>query len=204
MRKILFLTVILALLLPATISSRNLFEIGLGVTGIYDTSEASEFQSFFDNMGNGDNWTIGVALSSRLSIVNLSLLAIVPNGSGVEQEAFSLKSSLSFDIPLVTNRLYLSAGAGLSTQFAYGDSEDANARVNGRAVSDTSLKEAVATSHIHLRAGLDLLLGTAKLGMFYLMETTATAQGLLDGNLADIFRTNGDNRLALMVQLALF
>ena len=195
-------TALLLLLLPTAASARNLFEMGLGVSGIYDTGEAVASETFFDGMVNGENWTIGIGLNTRLSIVNLSLLAEIPNGGEVAEDLFSLRSTLVFDIPLVNDHLYVNAGAGLSTHFATG--EGSGTRVNGRSTSDATFEEALVSSTIHMKAGLDLLVGSVKFGLFYLLETPATIEGMGEGRWSDVFRTNGDDRMALMVQLALF
>lgn len=204
MRKLLFLTMIILLFLPATVGARNVFEVGLGISGIYDPSQATEASSFFNGMGNGDNWTLGVGLNTRLSIVNLSLLAMIPAGDTSQELSYGLRTSLSLDIPLVTDRLYLSAGAGISTDFTSSTAVSTGPRVNGRAMDSASFEDALTSSSLHMKAGLDLLFGSAKLGLFYLLETIATVEGVSDGDWSDILKTNGGNRFGMMVQLALF
>lgn len=204
MRKLLFSIIFILLLLPTTVGARNLFEVGLGVSGIYDSSQSTETDSFFNGMGDGDNWALGVGLNTRLSIVNLSILAMIPAGGGTEEMAYGLRTSLSLDIPLVTDRLYLSTGAGLSTNFSSGDGEGSGPRVNNRALDSTSFEEAITSSNLHMKAGIDILFGSAKLGLFYLLESTGTVEGVMDGNWSDLFRTNGSNRFGMMVQLALY
>lgn len=204
MRKMLFLIVLSLLVLPTAVGARNLFEVGLGVSGIYNAGGALTNDTFIDGMGDGDNWTIGIGLNSRLSIVNLSLLAVIPQGGSSEEEAFGLRTSLSFDIPLVTDRLYVHAGAGLSTDFSYGGEDDSGATVNGRAIDATSFGDAVYSSHVHLKAGIDVLFGWAKLGLFYIFESTATVETLEAGSWSDLLQSQGSDRLGLMVQLAVF
>ncbi|HLW21636.1 MAG TPA: hypothetical protein VKZ39_00425 [Sphaerochaetaceae bacterium] len=208
MRRISILFLIFMTLLPSFLGARNLFEVGIGISGIYDTQHAHSGSSFFDGMSSGENWTIGVGLHSRLSIVNLSLLALLPTGTAGEQEqdALSIRSTLSFDIPLITDHLYMHLGGGLSTDFTYGDTErGSDVRVNGRSVSSTSFNEAVTSSTLHMKVGLDVLLGSAKLGMFYLIETLATWQGLVDeGSWSQLVQTSGQNRVGIQLQLALF
>ncbi len=208
MRKLVLLFIVIIVLLPTALGARNLFEAGLGVSGVYDTRGVNGSEAFFNGMGRGENWTIGIGLHTRLSVMNLSFLALLPNGSvgESEQDMLSVRSTLSIDIPLVTNRLYLNFGGGLSTDFSYGDgATESPERVNGRAVSSTSFNDAVTSSTMHMKFGLDVLIGSAKVGMFYLIETLASLEGVIDrGEWSQLVQTSGQNRVGIQLQLALF
>ena len=208
MRRVVLFFMVIMVLLPTVLGARNLLEAGIGVSGVYDTHGANGGEDFFNGMGRGENWTIGIGLHTRLSVVNLSFLALLPNGSvgEREQDVLGLRSTISFDIPLVTNRLYVNLGGGLSTNLSYGNTEtDSPARVNGRAVSSTSLGDAVTSSTMHMKFGLDFIIGSATVGMFYLVETLATLEGVMDrGEWSQLVRTSGQDRVGIQLQLALF
>ena len=204
MRKIVLLSMMILMFLPTVIGARDLFEIGVGVAGLYAPESATDAEDFFQNMGDGDRWTIGALLNMRLSIVNLSLLAMVPTAvDEAQEEVIEFRSTLSFDIPLVTNWLYLNLGAGLSTNFS-SDSED-KLLVNGEVADTSNFGAMIASSHIHYRFGLDVLFGSAKFGIFYLLETPATPATLMEaGTWSQLAETQGNDRLGIMLQLALF
>jgi len=207
-RKLVLFFIIGLLFVPTAVGARDLFDAGLSVSGVYDTRGATDSEDFFQGMGNGDNWTIGVGVHARLSIVNLSILAILPNGaSGGYVEILALRPSLTFDIPLVTDRLYLHLGGGLSTDFSYEEGLEGgtDTHINGLPLESISFGDAVMSSRIHAKIGLDVLIGTAKLGIFYMHETAASLESLSDGSgWAQLEQTRPDSKIGVMLQLALF
>ena len=204
MRKSLLCILLVLLLIPSTLGARNLFEVGLGVSGIYDTNGSENMERFLEGMAHGENWTLGVGLNARLSILDVSLLAMLPSGSDDGEQAMSLLSGVALQIPLVTDALYVSVGGGLTTIFSYAEGE-AEARIAGRAVSEVTFGDVVVESPLHLRFGLDVLIGSAKVGFFYLVDTEATIGGFQEaGGWADLFQSTGNEKVGMMMQLALF
>ena len=54
MRRSLFIIIALLMLVPAMLGARNLFEIGLGFSGIYDTNNPQDFDRFLEGMASGE------------------------------------------------------------------------------------------------------------------------------------------------------
>ena len=200
---LLFIMIIL-LLIPTGVGARSLFEVGLGLSGIYDTNDPEDFDTFIQGMGNGENWTIGVGLNTRLAFLDLSFLAMLPNGNQEGSEALSLLSSVAFQVPLVTGSVYLNAGGGLTTDFTYPE-DGSEARIIGRSASEVTFRDVVVDSPLHLRFGLDVLFGSAKVGIYYLMDSMASVGRLGEpGGWVDLFRSAGNDKIGMMMQLALF
>ena len=204
MRKFLLFIVLVLLFIPSVLGARDVFEVGLGVSGIYGTSNSNDMERFLGGMANGENWTIGVGLSTRLSIVDVSFLAMLPNGNHDGEQTLSLLSGVALELPLVTDALYVNMGGGLTTDFTNSDGET-EARIAGRSVSEATFEDVLVESPIHLRFGLDVLVGSAKVGFFYLMNTKATIGGFGEaGGWADLFQSSGNDKVGMMMQLALF
>lgn len=204
MRKSLLCILLVLLLIPSVLGARSLFEVGLGVSGIYDTNDSKDMERFLEGMANGENWTLGVGLNTRLSIVDVSFLAMLPSGSNDGEQAMSLLSGVALQIPLVTDALYVSVGGGLTTIFSYAEGET-EAKIAGRAVSEVTFSDVVVESPLHLRFSLDVLIGSAKVGFFYLVDTEATIGGFQEaGGWADLFKSTGNEKVGMMMQLALF
>ncbi len=204
MRKSLLYILLVLLLIPPALGARSLFEMGLGISGIYDTNDSVDMERFLEGMANGENWTLGVGLNTRLSILDVSFLAMLPSGSIAGEQAMSLLSGIALQIPLVTDALYVGVGGGLTTIFSYAEGET-EARIAGRAVSEVTFGDVVVESPLHLRFGLDVLIGSAKVGFFYLVDTEATIGGFQEaGGWADLFQSTGNDKVGMMMQLALF
>jgi hypothetical protein len=203
MRKYLFCFLLIVICIPTLVGARSLFEVDLGVSGIYHTHNPDNVGSFLEGMGKGENWTVGIGVNTRLSLFNISFLAMVPNGGQAGQK-LNLLSSLAFDIPLVTNALYLTIGGGLTTDFTFA-TEDSEALVLSRPVADVTFADVILQSPIHLKYGVDVLVGSAKIGLFYLVDTKATVSHIGErGGWADLFTSSGSDKVGVMLQLALF
>lgn len=204
MRKSLLFILVLLMLVPVAIGARSLFEVGLGVSGIYDTNDSQDFDRFLEGMGSGENWTIGIALNTRLSVLDLSLMAMLPNGNQEGSEALSVLSSVSLQVPLVTDSVYVHVGGGLTTDFMYPE-DGSEARIVGRNASEVTFSDVIVDSPLHLRFGLDVLIGSSKVGFYYLMDSMASIREMGEpGGWANLFRSSGNDKVAMMLQLALF
>ncbi len=203
MRKNLVCFLMIMLAIPTLVGARSFIEVDLGISGIYHTHNPDTMEMFLDGMTRGENWTIGVGINTRLALFNVSFLAMVPNGGQAGQK-LNLLSSLAFDIPLVTDALYLNIGGGLTTDFTF-PTEDSEALILNRPVADVSFNEVLYQSPLHMKYGLDVLIGSAKVGLFYLVDTKATIERLGEpGGWADLFVSSGSDKVGLMLQLALF
>lgn len=199
MHKSVPLLLVVLLSLPTAVGARNVFEVGLGVSGIYDATASGSAEEFLEGMGVGGNWTIGVGVNTRVSVVDVSFLAM-QDGEG---DDMTLLSSLSLSIPVITDAVYLGIGGGLTTNFDF--SEETETEVLDRPLSEVSFWEVVSDSPIHLKVGFDVLFGPAKVGMFYLRETPATFGTLEYESMWDeLFRSEGSDKVAVTLQLALF
>ncbi len=204
MRKAVFFSLLLVLLIPMVIGARSLGEVDLGLSGIYHTQEDESFNDFFEGMADGKNWTIGINLNARLYLFNLSFMAMIPNGSQTNGQKLDLLSTLSVDIPLVTDLLYFNLGGGLTTDFIFGD-EESEASILGRPIDEITFSDLVMDSPIHFRYGLDLLIGSAKIGLFYLVNTRSSLSMLDErGGWSKLFSSAGSSKLGLKLELALF
>ena len=205
MRKIVLLFLIVLICVPALVGARDLFEIELGVSGLYTPGGSTDVEDFFQNMGDSNRWTVGASINTRLSLVNVSILAMVPTASVEQENILSLRSTLSFDIPLVTDRLYLQLGSGLSTDFSYENGTTDCLLVNSEPAEEMTFAEALTSSTIHMKFGVSTILGPAKLSMFYLLETPATIASLSgEQGWSQLVESTGTDRLGVMLQLALF
>ncbi|MFA7370969.1 MAG: hypothetical protein WCY78_03465 [Sphaerochaetaceae bacterium] len=204
MRKAVFFSLLLVLLIPMVIGARSLGEVDLGLSGIYHTQEDESFNDFFEGMADGKNWTIGINLNARLYLFNLSFMAMIPNGSQTNGQKLDLLSTLSVDIPLVTDLLYFNLGGGLTTDFIFGD-EESEASILGHPIDEITFSDLVMDSPIHFRYGLDLLIGSAKIGLFYLVNTRSSLSMLDErGGWSKLFSSAGSSKLGLKLELALF
>ena len=95
-----------------TVSARSAFDIALRSATLYDVDTSVAEDGFFNGMSEGKNWTIGVGLDMRLTVFHLSLFA---SSNHEEEDVFDIYSSLAFDIPVVNDVIYLTAGAGITT-----------------------------------------------------------------------------------------
>lgn len=203
-RKSALIIIFLLLLLPSLLTARSLFEVGLGVSGIYDTSHSNGGEKFFEGMGSPDNWTMGISVNARVSLVDLSLMALIPYTND-EGELFSLFSTLSLSIPLVNDSLYISVGGGLKGEFLSPADEPDSTYINGIAVEEATFEEVLLAAPLHAKIGLDLLIGNARIGVFYIMESLATVHKVGEaGGWVDLFRSTGKDKIGLSIQLALF
>jgi len=182
------------------ISARSLFEVGIGLSGVYDTSSSAE-EGFFAGMGNGKQWTIGIGVNTRFSFLDLAVVALMPYGE--TEETFSLLSTLSVSVPLVTDSLYVSVGTGLTTDFLY--PEAGETKINGLDASSVSFEDVLYSSPIHLKFGLDVLIGSAKIGLFYLMNSISDLKSIGEpGGWTEILRSSKHDKIGLAIQLGLF
>ncbi len=204
MRRTLLLILILVFIISIPVVARSLAEVDLGLSGIYHTRNVEGAEQFFEGMTNGENWTIGIHLNARLSLINLSFMAMVPNSMSGGAQELNLLSSLSIDIPLVTNLLYFNLGGGLTTDFVFSD-EESETLILGRPIGEITFKNVLLDSPIHFKYGLDLLIGSAKIGLFYLIDSRSSL-GLLGeaGGWSKLFSSAGNNKLGLKLELALF
>ena len=204
MRKTLLLIFTLVFIFSIPLGARSIGEVDIGLSGIYHTSEDQGVKDFFEGMGKGENWTVGINLNARLSLINLSFMVMIPTSTLDGSQELNLLSSLSIDIPLVTDLLYFSVGGGLTTDFVF-SGEESEALILGRPIDEVTFKSVVLDSPIHFKYGLDLLIGSAKIGLFYLVDTRSSL-GLLgdSGGWSRHFSSAGKNKLGLKLELALF
>jgi hypothetical protein len=202
-RNVIFFVAVL-LFFTQALSARSLFEVGLSFSGIYENNTTSSNNQIFDGMGKGENWTLGFGLSSRFSILELSMMAMLPKAGEQGSDALALLSSATLNFPLVTKKLYASAGGGLSTAFVF-PADDSETKINGKDASTVNFEDVLRESPIHLRFGLDFLIGSAKFGLHYIKQSLATITSLEETNgWGDLFKNGGNDKIALIVQLALF
>jgi hypothetical protein len=155
MRKTLLLIFTLVFIFSIPLGARSIGEVDIGLSGIYHTSEDQGVKDFFEGMGKGENWTVGINLNARLSLINLSFMVMIPTSTLDGSQELNLLSSLSIDIPLVTDLLYFSVGGGLTTDFVF-SGEESEALILGRPIDEVTFKSVVLDSPIHFKYGLDL------------------------------------------------
>jgi len=206
MKRVVFIVVILCMLLSGSLFARDIVGLGIGVTGMYDPSDSNSFETFFNGMGLGDRWTLGLALNARISIVDMALM-VIPCDNDETGDGMTLLSATGFSIPVVNDFLYLKLGAGFRTEFQFPETGEATVRGNGqaRSVADVSFSEVFFDSPIHLRFGFDFVFGPAILSFVYLWESQATLYGFQNpGGWATILQPGEMDRLGVTFQLALF
>lgn len=195
MKKSIWLVLVALLLFPNVLTARDLFEVGWGVAGVYDATGKSFPDQFWEGMGDGENWTIGMEMNIRLSLIDFSLFAIPEKGT---QKDALLFSSASLSIPIVTDLFYVHVGGGVTTPFLIG--ETGELMIAGRSASETTFLQVINSSMIHMRGGIDVLFGPATLSLFYVHETEATVEDIAWSSLWE----GGKDRCGMMLRLALF
>lgn len=195
MKKGIWLVLVVLLLFSNGLAARDLFEVGLGVAGVYDATGKSVPDQFWEGMGDGANWTIGMEMNIRLSVIDLSLFAMPEKDT---QKDALLFSSASLSIPIVTNLLYVHVGGGVTTPFLIEEPEQL--MIAGQPASETTFLQVINSSMIHMRGGIDVLFGPATLSLFYVHETEATVEDIAWSSLWE----GGKDRCGMMLRLALF
>ncbi len=206
MKRVVSIAVIVGILMSGSLFARDFFGLGIGVIGMYDSSESDSFETFFGDMGLGDRWTLGLALNARISIVDMAFM-VLPCENENTEDGMTLLSAAGFSIPVVNDFLYLSLGGGFRTEFQFPADEEATVRGRGtaRPVSDVSFTEVFFDSPIHLRFGFDFIFGPAMLSFVYLWESQATIFGFQNpGGWATLLQPGEMDRLGVTFQLALF
>ncbi len=206
MKRVVSIAVIVCILMSGSLYARDFFGLGIGVTGMYDSSSSDSFETFFGDMGLGERWTLGLALNARFSIVDMALMAI-PCDNEETEDGMTLLSAAGFSIPVVNDFLYLKLGGGFRTEFQFPETGEATVRGNGqaRSVAEVSFAEVFFDSPIHMRFGFDFVFGPASLSFVYLWESQATLYGFQNsGGWATLLQPGEMDRLGVTFQLALF
>jgi len=206
MRSVLIIVLLIVILLPGALFARDFLEFGIGVSGIYDSSSSDSFERFFEGMAVSERWTVGLGVNARISVLDISMLAL-PCMDSLTEDGVTLLSGAGLSIPVITDTVYLRFGAGLRTEFTF--PEDAEATVRGKdgilPVSQAVFSEIVLNSPIHMRFGLDFLFGPAVLGLLYLWESQATIGNFENpGSWATLLQPGEMDRFGVTLQLALF
>ncbi len=194
--KIFTLIVLLVMLILLPLGARSTFDIGLQSAMLYGCSESGSDGDFFQEMSVGRNWAIGVGLDMRMTVFHLSLLA---SSDSETEEAFNIYSSLSFDLPVINDFIYLTAGAGVTTGIEFLSDEGSRLGYNGVASNgDESFSEVLGNSPIHLKAGLDFILGHAAFSLYYMRQSDQ----VLDNGIEGIWSAGGSNMVGLALNLS--
>jgi hypothetical protein len=203
---LIILMMMIMILVPASLFARDFVELGIGFAGIYDVSSSDSLEHFFEGMVVGENWTVGLGLNARLSVLDLSFL-VLPCMDSETDDGVTVLSGVGLSIPVITDIVYLKLGAGIRTEFTFPEQGEATVRVEGGflPVSQASLSDVVLNSPVHIRFGLDFLFGPAILGILYFWESQATIGGFENpGSWATLLQPGEMDRLGIMFQLALF
>ncbi|NCB01919.1 MAG: hypothetical protein EOM67_07100 [Spirochaetia bacterium] len=190
------LALVFLLLCMSILSARSLFDVGLQVVTLYDVDSGIEESSFFEGMSEGANWNFGFGMDVRISILHASVLAASVSG---DNNLMNIYYSLLLDIPIINDVIYLSLGGGLSTQLDLPDEPGEKMRYNNRD-EGVPFFEVIKDSPIHLKAGVDIILGPATLSLFYLRETS----GNIGDSIEQIFTSSGVNKGGVALTLSLF
>jgi hypothetical protein len=206
MRSVLIIVMLILVLIPGTLFARDFLEFGIGVSGIYDSSSSDSIERFFEGMAIGGRWTVGFGVNARISVLDMSMLAL-PCMDTMIEDGVTLLSGAGLSIPVITDVVYLRFGAGIRTEFTF--PEDSEATVRGKdgalPVSQVVFSEIVSNSPVHIRFGLDFLFGPVTLGLLYLWESQATFGGFENpGSWATLLQPGEMDRFGITLQLALF
>ena len=206
MKSVLLVVMLILMLIPGTLFARDFLEFGIGVSGIYDSSSSGSFEQFIEGMAVGERWTVGLGVNGRISVLDISILAL-PCMDSMTEDGVTFLSGAGLSIPVITDVAYLRFGAGIRTEFTF--PEDSEATVRGKdgavPVSQAGFSEVVLNSPIHVRFGLDFLFGPVTLGLLYLWESQATLEGFENpGSWATLLQPGEMARFGVALQLALF
>ena len=115
----------------------------------------------------------------RLTAFHLSLLA---SSNHTDEEAFDIYSSLAFDIPVINDVIYLTAGAGITTGVLFPEAEGGRLQYNGRSTADeTNFLDVLLGSPVHFTAGVDFVVGHATLSLAFIRQGCESMQELYEG-----------------------
>ena len=180
MRKHSTILIMIAMLLALStlpVSARSAFDIALRSATLYDVDTSVAEDSFFSGMSEGKNWTIGVGLDMRLTALHLSLLA---SSNHEDEEAFDIYSSLAFDIPVINDVIYLTAGAGITTRVLFPEVEGERLQYNGESsAEETDFMNVLLSSPVHFTAGVDIVLGHATLSLAFIRQGVESLPGAI-------------------------
>jgi len=191
---------VVLVMLTVPLFSRNIFEIGLGLSGIYEGNPNESMDQLMEGMAAGTNWLIGVEGAVRLAVVNITALAM-PND--VADNSLTLMSTIGLSLPVINDFLYADIGTGLRTNFEFPN--DGESSVNGRYVSQTNFVQTVNSSPIHFRTALNFLFGKASLAIAYYWESQATVQTVQDlGGWAKLFQPGEMANIGISLRISLF
>lgn len=200
------LLVVLTLVAPSLVA-RDLVEVGVGFSSVYDASYSTDVSSFFEGMADGERWTIGLGLGFRLSILDLGFM-VFPCGDGEQDTEVMVLGSADLSIPIVHDVVYLRMGAGLRTEFLFPkDGEEARMLSAGVSAGVSELDAALMLyiAPIHLRIGFDVLAGPVVVSCIYVHETMASLAGLGEPDGWTSLLQAGDmDHLGIAFRLALF
>ena len=195
-----FTLICLLLLTVTTLSARDLFEVSLGVSGVYDVRD----YPLIEGLGESSHWTLGVGLHTRVSLLETSFEALLPYSNGGDGEIVSLLTSAALSFPLITDTLYMNIGGGLTTEFSYSD-DSPQTFINGVEADSITFEDAMNSSTLHLKFAIDFLLGKAKIGMYYIMNSATTLSHVTDaGGWLNLLRSSKKDKIGIGIQLALF
>ncbi|MDC7244697.1 MAG: hypothetical protein PQJ47_02130 [Sphaerochaetaceae bacterium] len=199
-RKKVAAAVLMMVLLLNTVGARNLFDTGLKVVSLYDADQGIADSSFFEGMGDGYNWDVGVGIETRFSFLHLSGM-ITNHEDGGNDNGMNFYASALFDIPVINDFLYLKAGGGISNTIYLPESEDESFMYGKDEVREfDSFGQMVSESPIHLKAGVDIIIGPTVVSLFYLRETSGT----FGESIETILSSSGTNKAGAGLTLSLF
>jgi len=187
-------TVLMMILLLSTVGARNFVDIGLKVVTLYDADQGLE------DMTDGYNWDIGVGFETRVSILHVS--GMITNHEDTEYDnGMNFYASALFDVPVINDFLYLKMGGGISNTIYLPGSEEENFQYGRNEISTiSSFREMIQESPIHLKAGIDIMMGPALISLFYVRETDAT----FEDSLESIVHSSGTNKIGAGLTLSMF
>ena len=193
-------SVLMIVLLTSFIGARDVFDIGLKVVTLYDADAGVRDSTFFEGMSDGYHWSVGVGLESRLSFIHLAFMMTSHEDSS-DIDGMNLYTSALIDIPVVNDFLYLTIGGGLSNTIYLPQNEGEKLRYGREEIKEIdSFREMVVESPIHLKAGLDIMMGPAVLSLFYLRESSGT----FGDSFESILASNGINKVGAGLTLSMY
>ncbi len=196
-RKIIRVAVVILIVISALpVAARSTFDIGLRSATLYDVDSSIAEDGFFHDLSEGKNWTIGVGLDVRLSAFHVSVLA---SSNHETVDAVDIYSSLSFDVPVINDFLYLTAGTGVTTGIVFPETGGSRLSYSGvQEESGESLPEVFTNSPLHFKAGVDAVFGPATFSLYYMRQSE---KNLNDG-FNDALISDGRNLLGVSLHLS--
>ncbi|MGE4454165.1 MAG: hypothetical protein AB7D92_06480 [Sphaerochaeta sp.] len=184
MRNRLFtLTLVILLMIPATLTARSLLNVSLGVGATYSPEQDSDISIGFEDP---DNWMFSGEISARLAFLQGQAM-VYPVTCADDAQGVLLIGMGSFSLPVVGSLLAVEVGAGPSVTYMPTSSDESRSfyeLANGTHADaeEKTFTEAMLESPLYLQIGVGSEIGPVGLKVRYLLKSSETLGSVLSSS----------------------